>query len=868
MSEKISLYNPRDTLPEQLEAMLVGREPLLQEILDSLRAQVDAPARTHWVLRGQRGIGKTHLTGILHHRIQTDPTLAKAYLPLWLGEADVYEVYSPATLLLCICERLVEEVPEAPLAGKLRSRRAADDEDAFFSELAAQLTAEAERQGRVLLVLLENLDALFESFAPKQRAAQTGQLRTLLLNNPRLLFISTTPIRYIQELSGGPEPLFAHLEERQLSPLTVEEVGVLFTKLTRLTGRKELLGEGTDAALKQRIIHQLTGGLPRSVIMAFEILRDKEGIQVLVEDLRTFLDAQTAYFEARLSRLAPRERAIVTTLALADQNLTLKEIAEESLLPEKSLSTHVARLEQEGHVEAMEGTGGKGTLYGLSEGLFRIWYQYRKGRLLLEPLVRFLAYWYEPQELQEVAETMQQRATQEGPVTRTTTLTLLQIQMALQLATSERGRLERERLWEECRRAVEETSKGKDFQAKYGEMTRELGEVIGLLVFGKEKEAGATLDRFLAGRSDPTVWKSLVCQVFLQTILQSPSKKLSTDIAILQFVVDRFGSDPDITVQIMTLVPRVLLVAKLIGQGQHERAQSNVDALWKALKSEPFQRKNLSESARPIFWLAWSQIIGFLQKRKHEDEALRACNEFQQELRGHLSSLEARHHLFAVLTAQARIHFRRRQFEAAEKLAQEALQLQVDTSDELVQSSLVEAKGILVIAGLQTNRMTPREASRVLDEWIETFRQGPQALTPARFQRLTKLRDSIDDIVHQRPAASVSLRTAVRAQEPAELVQPFLDSPRLYIKFFPRQELIQLLRKMLELELPAEQREQLQLHLSAIEFLAAAEAKIPEARQRLKQTLGRVPVEMRSLYQSLLNRVSATPLNEEKNRAP
>ncbi|MGZ3460915.1 MAG: AAA family ATPase, partial [Archangium sp.] len=452
MSEKVSLYNPRDTPPEQLEAMLTGREPLLKEILDSLREQAEAPTRQHWLLRGPRGIGKTHLTGIIHHRVSTDSALSKVYLPLWLGEADVYEVYSPATLLLRIAERLVEAVPGAQLAGDLRTLENTGDEDALFEELAAHLTDEAERQGRVLLVLMENLDALFESFAPKQRTAQTRQLRSLLLGNPCFLFISTTPTRYLKELSDPKAPLFAQLKERKLNLLKVEEVGTLFSKLTQITGRKELLGEGRDAALKQRIIHQLTGGLPRSVVMAFEVLRDKEGIQPLVEDLRVFLDAQTAYFEARLSKLAPRERAIVTTLALADQNLTLKEISEKSLLPEKSLSTLVARLEQEGHVEAVEGSGGKGTLYSLSEGLFRIWYQYRKGKLLLEPLVRFLAYWYEPEELQGVVDGMRQRRATIG---RAAQLALIQVEEALRIATSEQGRLERQRLWETCRRAVQ-----------------------------------------------------------------------------------------------------------------------------------------------------------------------------------------------------------------------------------------------------------------------------------------------------------------------------------------------------------------------------------------------------------------------------
>ncbi len=121
MTGQVSLYNPRTTPPEQLEAMLVGRDALLKEVFDNLREQARGKTRQHWLLRGPRGMGKTHLTGIIHHRVRNDPQLSKAYLPLWLGEADVYEVYSPATLLERIAERLIEEVPDAGLGTALHS---------------------------------------------------------------------------------------------------------------------------------------------------------------------------------------------------------------------------------------------------------------------------------------------------------------------------------------------------------------------------------------------------------------------------------------------------------------------------------------------------------------------------------------------------------------------------------------------------------------------------------------------------------------------------------------------------------------------------------------------------------------------------
>jgi tetratricopeptide (TPR) repeat protein len=855
MSEKVSLYNPRDTPPEQLEAMLTGREPLLKELLDSLREQAQAPSRQHWLLRGPRGIGKTHLTGIIHHRVSTDPTLSKVYLPLWLGEADVYEVYSPATLLMRIAERLVEAVPDAKLAEALRALESPGDEDALFEELAAHLSEEAERQGRILLVLMENLDALFESFAPKQRTAQTRQLRSLLLGNARFLFISTTPTRHLKELSDPKAPLFAHLKERQLRPLNVEEIGALFTRLAQLTGRKELLGEGPDAALKQRIIHQLTGGLPRSVVMAFEVLRDKEGIQPLVEDLRVFLDAQTAYFEARLSRLAPRARAIVTTLALADQNLTLKEISEKSLLPEKSLSTLVARLEEEGQLEAVGGSGGKGTLYGLSEGLFRIWYQFRKGRLLLAPLVHFLAYWYDPGELQDVAEAMQQRLTQEGlKPAHAAKLALFQIEAALRLATSERGRRERERIWEECRRAVEEAAWTQPPRVD-STFTRALDEVIFLMTSGKTEEGKAALDQALAPYeplSEAVAFAA--CALLTAGVIKSAQGTGLGNVDLLKLLVTRFGSNPDNNVQIMLMPTRLMLAATLSRQGHAEQALIQSEAVRSVLESNWFQEKSSQQALRKAALTAWHNHIQLLHRLGRGEEAVQACEEFRKRFQNDPSA-DTRSALLSVMNTQADIYIQQKKFREAEEVTQEVLRLYVDPSTKDSQTAMAEAKLRLIQVQLMNGRLKLAEAERALDAWLDEIRRGPTELPSEKIRTIASFRDFVDDLIHKRSTAAAPVRAAILNQDPVEMAPIFLMSPSFFIRLIPRKELIEWLRKMLQAELPAEQKEQLRLNLSLVELLDTAAAGSPEASQRLRQALGRIPTEMQGLFKSLLDKV-------------
>lgn len=455
MSAGPSFYNPRDISPEQLDALLTGRTALLEEILENLREQARGKTRQHWLLRGQRGMGKTHLAGVIYYRVKTDPTLNTTYLPLWLGEADTYEVYSSATLLETIGKRLAEEEKDDQFLKRLEEVEGVGDEDEFFQAMVELLSEEAERRQRVLLVLMENLDALLESFAPKERKEQTRQFRALLLHKPHFLFISTTPTRYLSGLEDPKEPLYAHLKERDLDHLTELETQELLRKLAQSYPREAVDSflDGEDGRLRLRVIHRLTGGLPRSIIMAFTTIREASGIGSLVQEMRSVLDTQTAYFEARLTRLPPRERKIVTTMALAPTNLTVKEIAQQSRLPARSIPPLLERLEKDGHVRPAPGTGKRDSVYELCEGLFRIWYQYRKGRPVLEPLVEFLAYWYRVEELENVVRSLQYGA-EASSASMAERLALLQAEEALRRARSEEWRQARERLWAECKVAL------------------------------------------------------------------------------------------------------------------------------------------------------------------------------------------------------------------------------------------------------------------------------------------------------------------------------------------------------------------------------------------------------------------------------
>ena len=392
----VRFYNPGDLAPETLECLFSGRDHVAGQILSDLRRQATSRTRQHWLVQAPRGFGKTHLVSIIYHRIKREEFFSKVYLPIRLGEAESYECYSVGTFLLRVAEKLQEELRAEGDSGypafkkRLREIDAVGDDPSLVDELTDLLKEESAARKRILLVISENFDALLGGFSKRTGKSEVKRLRALLSHESEFLFLWTTAMSSLSAVTDSREPLYGLLHSLKLEPLDEDATADLFRRVADAVGkpeRREALS--TDGGLRRRVLHRLTGGSPRAIVMAFFVVEGGEGVEEIVKEMTALLDVHTAYFEARLAQCAPRERTILTALCLADTNLTMQEIAAKTRLPERSLSTQVERLVSEGHLLPAEGTAGKGALYEVADGLFRLWYQYRKGCALLEPITGF-----------------------------------------------------------------------------------------------------------------------------------------------------------------------------------------------------------------------------------------------------------------------------------------------------------------------------------------------------------------------------------------------------------------------------------------------------------------------------------------------
>ena len=84
----LSHFTPSMMAPQTLEAMLVQREPLLSRCLDHVLESLRTGSSHHTLLVGPRGIGKTHLISLLHHRLAKTEEAKDKALIAWMREEE------------------------------------------------------------------------------------------------------------------------------------------------------------------------------------------------------------------------------------------------------------------------------------------------------------------------------------------------------------------------------------------------------------------------------------------------------------------------------------------------------------------------------------------------------------------------------------------------------------------------------------------------------------------------------------------------------------------------------------------------------------------------------------------------------------
>lgn len=372
-------FSPSQTDPELLEAIFVGRESLLQNVLEKIHDSATSGSTQHVLLWGPGGIGKSHFLSLLFHRLNNDKQLHDAVRIAKLNEDETST--SMVQFLVRVYRSLGRTYPdEFSLDWLDEALNHPPDEVADM--LTRRLVARFEK--RRLVILVEHLSLLFDSLG----AEGQHHLRTLLQENPFACLIATSQ-QLFKAVSDRSEPFFGFFQPIPLRPLSLQDSQQLLLKIATFKDQKDLVDflNTPEGQNRVRAIYDLAGGNHRVYIVLSRFLT-RDSLDQLVAPFQRMLDDLTPFYQERIHGVSPLQRQIVELLCREHRTLNPKEIARRLLLTEQSIGKQVRNLVEIGYLTSQK--KGRETYYELSEPLMRLTCELKDSSLLIE----FLRMWY------------------------------------------------------------------------------------------------------------------------------------------------------------------------------------------------------------------------------------------------------------------------------------------------------------------------------------------------------------------------------------------------------------------------------------------------------------------------------------------
>jgi DNA-binding transcriptional ArsR family regulator len=427
----ISLFSPQRTDPEILERIFVKREALLQAALDRIRDSTFTASKHQLLFIGPRGSGKTHLLSLIAHRVEADPALRASLRVARLNEDE--SITSFLKLLLRVFEELAYSYPEEFPKEYTASLRGLSQDEALRAVEAEFL---ARTNGKCVLVLLENLDAILEAMP----VLETRRWRAFLQDHPRICTVATAQ-QLVPAISSQKETFHGFFNIQHLTPFKTQDARLLAKKIAEVKGDSDLSAYLDSAQGNARIaaIHHLTGGSARLYVM-FSELCTAQALEELVPAFEKIADQQlTPYYQERFRWISAQQREIVQFLCQQPVAVPVKTIADALFATHGTITSQLKDLREKGYVLADE--RGREMLYQLAEPLMRLSLQVKDARnqCSLPLIVDFLRVWYNREALEKqqsalspntvAAEYVRSALTQESQAPGALRKQLLQVQM-------------------------------------------------------------------------------------------------------------------------------------------------------------------------------------------------------------------------------------------------------------------------------------------------------------------------------------------------------------------------------------------------------------------------------------------------------
>ena len=382
----LSVFTPSRTPPEDLEAIFVQRQLMLADAVERVLESATTGNKHHLLFVGPRGTGKTHLVTLLVYRLSLDVDIQNRLAIAWLNEDET------STTLLEFLRRIYLALNKRyPNDYSLAALEPIYDLDADTAERRLGNLLLERLQDRTLLVVVENLDALFEGLGePGQQ-----RLRAFIQENPVLSIVATAQ-RLVDDISKRKSVFFGFFQTESLVTLTVEEAAEMLGKIAKLRQQADAAAFLSTPTGRSRIqaLHHLSGGNHRIYIVLSQFIT-RDSIDALVGPFAKMIDEMTPYYQERIRWLPAQQRKIVEYLCTCERPVPVKDLARRLFATPQTISSQLKDLREKGYV--LSAQRGRESLYEMAEPLMRLCVEVKENQTdePMRLLVDFLRVWYD-----------------------------------------------------------------------------------------------------------------------------------------------------------------------------------------------------------------------------------------------------------------------------------------------------------------------------------------------------------------------------------------------------------------------------------------------------------------------------------------
>jgi len=393
-TSSLSLYNPNNLTEKELIDRFVIRKKEFQKIFKDIKNSEMKYPEQHYIIEAQRGYGKTTLLKRLYFEIKRDEELKARLVPVIFPE-EQYNIRKLFKLWEATAQHLQMESDEfMGLYDEMDKHSEEEDyEDICFKILEQKL----KEKNKKLILLIDNIEGILKKF----KIYEQQKLREILLTSAeiRIIGASSEVLKFINDYD---KPFYDFFKQIILKGMNEEENMEFLEKLGEIFNKKNINEILKSNRGKIEALRRLTGGVPRIMILLFDIFIDNSGSTF--KELETLIDRVTPLYKNVMDRLSPVQQEIIDVIALSWDAITTKEIAEKIRMQSKEVSAQLNQLEKNGVINKIPE---KNYMYQIKERFFNIWYLMRFGgkkeKCKVQWLVDFLETWCSREKLEETA---------------------------------------------------------------------------------------------------------------------------------------------------------------------------------------------------------------------------------------------------------------------------------------------------------------------------------------------------------------------------------------------------------------------------------------------------------------------------------